>query len=77
MSSPGIPDLQFVANRWLAVGEGDGNTHVTLLPSNGAGGLKLVKYRVHVSFDWRLADRTQVLAAAECAGIVRGAPEIW
>jgi hypothetical protein len=56
VSSPGIPDVQFVANRWLAVGEGDGNTHVTLLPSNG-GGLKLVKYRVHVGL----------------AGVVRGA----
>ena len=51
ISSPGMGEVQFVANRWLATNEGDGSTSVTLLPANGgqAGEMQMLKYRIHVS----------------------------
>jgi len=46
VSSPGMPEAQFVADRWLATGEGDGQTYVTLYPTGAK--LPTHKYRVHV-----------------------------
>lgn len=49
VSSPGTPLMQFVANRWLAVDELDGDTYATLRPSSGGQGPVMHKYRIHVS----------------------------
>eukprot|EP00798_Chlamydomonas_sp_ICE-L_P018435 gene18435-24911_t len=43
--SPGIPDMQFLANRWLATDEGDKQTYAVLYPS-GEGAQMPHKYRV-------------------------------
>jgi hypothetical protein len=48
LSSPGLPEQQFLANRWLATGEGDGQTYCTLYPG-GANAPQLHKYRVVVT----------------------------
>ncbi|KAJ9527245.1 hypothetical protein QJQ45_025481 [Haematococcus lacustris] len=48
VSSPGMPDKQFVANRWLATGEGDGQTYCVLYPDGEGTKPELHKYRVEV-----------------------------
>eukprot|EP00775_Hariotina_reticulata_P001782 gene1782-2116_t len=48
VSCPGTQQLQFVANRWLAVDEADGSTHVTLTPGGTEAATSLRKYHVHV-----------------------------
>ena len=49
ISSPGIPDAQFIANRWLATDEGDKQTYVILYPYGTNGAAKeMHKYRIHV-----------------------------
>ncbi|KAG1672531.1 hypothetical protein FOA52_002840, partial [Chlamydomonas sp. UWO 241] len=46
ITSPGMADMQFVANRWLDVNEGDKQTYVLLYP--GAGAEKQIhEYRIH------------------------------
>ncbi len=47
LSSPGIPDQQFVANRWLDTSEGDKQTYCLLYPGNGEGA-QIHKYKIHV-----------------------------
>lgn len=48
ISSASAPDIQFVAKRWLATDEGDGQTYCTLYPSDGKMPV-IHKYRIHVS----------------------------
>jgi hypothetical protein len=49
ISSPGAPELQFLANRWLATDEADGQTYCTLYPSTSPSSApQLHKYRVTV-----------------------------
>ena len=49
ISSPGLPDAQFIANRWLATDEGDKQTSVILYPFGTNGAAKAMhKYRIHV-----------------------------
>jgi hypothetical protein len=50
ISSPGAPELQFLANRWLATDEADGQTYCTLYPSTGPSSApRPHKYRVTVT----------------------------
>ncbi len=64
VSSPGMPEVQFVGNRWLAVDQGDGQCTVTLLPvgAKGAAAATIKKYRVHVSVCHTLRDLSVWLA---------------
>jgi lipoxygenase homology domain-containing protein 1 len=51
ISSPGMPDQQFLANRWLATNEGDGQTYCVLYPANtlpGGVSIQPKKYRIIV-----------------------------
>lgn len=56
VSTAGLPDMHFVANRWLSTDETlakDKQTYVTLYPDTGqdAGG-GVHNYRIHVSDVW-------------------------
>ncbi|KAG2450199.1 hypothetical protein HYH02_000301 [Chlamydomonas schloesseri] len=48
LSNPAIPDLQFVANRWLSEEEGDRQTYVTLYPTGAKDIPKPHKYQITV-----------------------------
>ncbi|KAK9824333.1 hypothetical protein WJX72_009517 [[Myrmecia] bisecta] len=47
VQSVGLPDVQFVADRWLADNEGDRQTYCTLQPSSGGGAaIPVHRYKV-------------------------------
>jgi hypothetical protein len=48
ITSPGMADKQFIANRWLSTDEGDKQTYVVLYPSNDGKQPEPHKYRIIV-----------------------------
>lgn len=48
LSSPGMNDKQFIADRWLATDEGDGQTFCVLYPSGEGQQVAPKKYRIMV-----------------------------
>jgi len=49
ITSPGMPDKQFVANRWLSKNEGDGSTYCNLYPTGAVVTEGPHKYKITVS----------------------------
>ncbi|KAF5837533.1 hypothetical protein DUNSADRAFT_4226 [Dunaliella salina] len=48
ITSPGMPDKQFVANRWLSTKEGDGATYCNLYPTGAVAFEEPHKYKITV-----------------------------
>uniref|UniRef100_A0A7S3VHN2 PLAT domain-containing protein n=1 Tax=Dunaliella tertiolecta TaxID=3047 RepID=A0A7S3VHN2_DUNTE len=48
ITSPGMPDKQFVANRWLSTKEGDGATYCNLYPTGAVSSEGPHKYKITV-----------------------------